>query len=339
LNYAKFLLIVLFLLIAKIAQATPLKNGEETSQKGVLLAYKSPFEFFKNLSTKNTIGDEIALAPTKTDQNTPSEKEEYSSFPSPYPFYLSFANRGGEGIGYEEGFSTVGGLIFFPSLPKNTHIFMDLRYHIFNDARSAANGGLGVRIVPGNSRKIIGLNCYYDYRGTSNSHWHQIGVGAEFLTSKIDFRVNGYIPLKNKHRIEHFFFNNYIGDFFFERNRFEYAFPGFDAELGGTLFENCQAVLYAAIGPYVYPRGDACFSIIGGRFRLEFDIKQIIFLEASTTWDDFNKTIVQGQVTFRFPIGKSYYRTYRNILTQSVIRNEIITTDKFSRFFWNWDSP
>ena len=39
--------------------------------------------------------------------------------------------------------------------------FLDLRGHIFNDGRGAANGGFGVRYI-GNSQ-VWGINTYYTF--------------------------------------------------------------------------------------------------------------------------------------------------------------------------------
>ena len=82
----------------------------------------------------------------------------------------------GKGIGYNQGYTTLEG--FFAPDPEKIAVmpFFDLRGHVFDNGKLAANGGLGARWRWG--CRAYGVNAYYDYRDDRRG-FNQVGVGLE----------------------------------------------------------------------------------------------------------------------------------------------------------------
>ena len=77
---------------------------------------------------------------------------------------ISIRHIESKGIGYNQGYTTLEGFFVpIPSLNTGWVPFLDLRGHLFNDGKPAANGGLGLRYV---DSRVWGGNIYYDYRKT-----------------------------------------------------------------------------------------------------------------------------------------------------------------------------
>ena len=81
--------------------------------------------------------------------------------------------RDPRGVGYNTGYTTLE-LFLTPNWDSNVQPFVDLRGHIFNDGKWAANAGLGAR---GAWLKdvIFGLNTYYDFRDAHGISPNQVG--------------------------------------------------------------------------------------------------------------------------------------------------------------------
>lgn len=290
----------------------------------------------QNLSLVDRIDlDEIIVYEDNSKQKVVLPQKNFPSFFTPCPIYLSFSHIESGGIGYDTGYSTIRGTIYPSAFKRSIFPFLDLRYHIFNDGHSAANIGLGTRIINKRKNKVLGINTYIDYRDTPHhSHLYQAGFGLEFLTCRWDLRANGYFPIHDKHLLEHCFFNGYIGPYFIQRNKYEEPLFGCDSEIGVHLFRKCCLGLYFAAGPY-YFRGHCINNVIGGEGRLRFEIRNFC-LEAFVSSDNLYGTKIQGMFTVTIPLGCTKCSGFRTILDQSVHRNEIIVSNEFCKWKWNW---
>ncbi len=117
------------------------------------------------------------------------------------------------GIGYNQGYTTLEGF-FSPIHPfgeNNQWLpFLDLRGHVFNSGRLAANAGVGLRYI--GQRAVFGINGYYDYRNTKRQHYNQVAAGLEAIGKVWDFRINGYLPVgKKTSRYYHTRFEEFSG--------------------------------------------------------------------------------------------------------------------------------
>lgn len=237
------------------------------------------------------------------------------------------------GIGYNKGYTSLEAFIGADPNLFRVMPFLDVRGHVFNDGKLAANAGFGIRSVLG--CRVYGINAYYDYRHTSRKDYSQVGIGLESLGKLWDGRVNGYFPFGKKMSSPYdVAFAGFQGNALLVDQRFQYAMKGFDAEVGFHFAKRAGFDFYAAVGPY-YFIGDIGKRAIGGKARIAAYYKKYVALELSDSCDNVFKNNVQGQLTLSFPFGpKSKPKTSRKLcqdtclleerMIQPVARQEIV---------------
>ena len=270
-------------------------------------------------------------------------------FEGPLPYRVTGRHIEAKGIGYDQGYTSLD-LFLSPSDPYfcNWIPFLDLRGHIFDNGDPAANAGVGMRYIEGNS--VFGANVYYDYRQNKHRHnsqhektrvYNQVGVGLEYLGECFDVRVNGYLPVaRRKSSTYDFGFGYFSNNYLYLREKHDVAMRGVNGELGYhvPVKNPSQIDLYLAAGPYyLQGQGKATY---GGEGRVVLDLWRYLRLEGSASYDNTFKWIGQGQLGINIPFGprgtitptpcndycKEYVVRYR--ATQRVDRNEIIALQK-----------
>ena len=240
------------------------------------------------------------------------------------------------GIGYNQGYSTIDGFFSLYNGWDKWRLFLDTRLHIFNSGRPALNAGLGTRYVS-NSR-VWGANLYYDYRKTHRYHYNQITAGFESLGETWDFRLNGYAPVgrwsSSYYDVE---FEKFKGNQAFVRQKYEYAFGGLNAEAAIHVVPSKNFPLYFAAGPYyLHGKGGTTW---GGQGRASVSMYDYLKVEGNVSYDHLFKWIGQGQISLTFSFGgtKEIKQKQSNCATamalsersyQPVDRFEIIPVDK-----------
>lgn len=256
---------------------------------------------------------------------------------SPHPMRMTLRHIEGKGIGYSRGYSSLD-LFFAQRCGKDNNWvpFLDLRGHIFDDGKPAANGGFGFRYI---SSVVFGLNAYYDYRKTHRTHYNQVGGGLELLGSIFDFRINGFTPVGKKR--SHYWdpsFYAFKGNHMILSEKFEFAFKGGNAEIGAHARLRECFNFYAAVGSYYLNNYGK--STWGGNARAALDLSEYLKLEGFASYDHLFKWIFQGQLSINIPFGgrkkvfpksgrscaKQYALAKRAV--QRVDRFEIIAVDK-----------
>lgn len=258
------------------------------------------------------------------------------------PFRLTISHTEGKWYDVEMGYTSFDAFLAFVEDHKGSIIpFIDLRQHVFNDGKLAANAGGGVRFAVDKSSNIFGANLYYDYRRSKwGSHFHQLGIGFEFLSPCVDFRLNFYLPLgKTNENSRLNVYDQYIGPWWATCQEHRNAITGGDLELGTWLVprRECRFVnLYAAITPYYYSsrhnHHDRVYGIIG---RFETLLGEYFSLELKGGYDRSYKGMVQGTLCFQMPLDQLFHweswcgkccrwdcRAY-----QPVVRQELIVLD------------
>ena len=245
-----------------------------------------------------------------------------------------------KGVGYNTGYTTVEG--FFGGFISDMKglPFLDLRGHVFNDGKLAANAGIGIRGLIG--CRIYGVNAYYDYRDTRKSHYNQASAGLETLGERWDFRINGYLPVGDKKSHPYYpKFHSFTGHKMLISRKYEFAMKGADAELGFHFCRSHNWEMYAAAGPYYFigPIGRPAW---GGKARINAKWKDLIVVELSNTYDRVFHDNVQGQISFNLPFGPrpkvqkrdsncfdscKFINTISDRFVQPVVRDEIIVVD------------
>jgi len=226
----------------------------------------------------------------------------------------------GKGIGYNQGYTTIQA--FFTPDDQNYIPMLDLRGHVFDDGKFAANAGVGLRYL---SRWVYGIHAYYDYRQTRHFHYNQVALGMEMLGKKVDFRINGYLPIGRKQAIEEV------------KHQRECALKGTNAEVGVHLFKNDTTALYGALGPYYFEgRGKNAW---GGEVRFSATFLEHVRFEVNGSYDPVFKWIGQGQMSLMYFFGShKQFKRYSNMscynamalrdrASQWVDRYEIIVVD------------
>ena len=219
-------------------------------------------------------------------------------YPRIYHLYADYVF--GRGLGFNQGYSTLG---FFtaPRFSGNWLPFIDVKGHMFNDGKWAANGGLGVRYLIENLNVFFGMNGFYDYRRYKKTNFNEVGVGIEFLGNWVAFRANGYVPIGKDQKLIGYTFNKFQGNQLLLNESAYLSMWGVDGEFEARVFSFKGAEFQAAAGPYYYKTNDT-FSkdMVGGRIRASFDYRNTLYASATTTFDRIFNWRWQGEVGLTF---------------------------------------
>ena len=250
------------------------------------------------------------------------------------PGRVSLRHFEADGVGFNGGYTTIEAMMAVPFNYQNIP-FIDLRYHVFNRGRSAMNAGLGYRFNA--DGVLFGVNGYYDARWTTGQTFSQFGAGMEILSRFLDFRANGYFPVKfAKDVVEAKF------DSFFEHSlgielKERLALTGGNAELGAYIGRLGQIKMYLAGGSYYFKR-QQCNTKMGVTGRLRFSWLDNIWAQFSVQHDDLYKTNYQGTVSFSWPFWPkprtqhwNFFPNFEALMVQPVERNEIIVLCDINR--------
>src|SRR5262249_46070649 len=145
----------------------------------------------------------------------------------------------GDGVGYTRGFTYLEGFVPFDQPDASSVVFGDGRVvNFFDDDRWEFNLGAGYRKHIESSDVVLGANLFYDGRHTDSHFFHQIGIGAEALFDRWEFRCNGYIIVGPAHKLTaQSEVASLVGNqLIIERLQTrDVAMGGIDAEVGGLL--------------------------------------------------------------------------------------------------------
>ncbi len=251
------------------------------------------------------------------------------------PYRITARHIDPQGIGYNQGYTTLEGFFSLYNGWEDWVPFLDVRGHVFNNGRAAVNAGLGLRYL--REHLIWGINSYYDYRNTKHQHYNQVALGLECLGSLWDFRLNGYLPVGKKESPYYdLHFDHFAGNSAIVKERYEYALGGFNGEVGAHVNSWEKFPLYFAAGPY-YLHGKGA-STWGGQLRASLRMCDYLKIDGNVSYDHLFKWIGQGQVGISFYFeGRKKTRccprshTLKERSYQPVDRFEIIAVDKKER--------
>ena len=298
-------------------------------------------------------------------QDTTPQNEEVCE-PDVHPDMIYFKHIEGKGVGYKEGYSTLGAFITPYSTFSSVLPFLDLRGHVFNQSwKFAANAGAGIKYLS-DSPWVFGAAAYYDYRQTSKSHYNQASLSFEFLMNRWEFRANGYLPFGHKthtrksSEVAAYLFDHFAGhNLFYDtvlnvHKRIEYVMKGADAEVGFQLMKPKQDyTLYLGIGPYYYHSPDHIHKhAFGGLARLQARVTPYLTLQVSDSYDNLFHNNFQGEVSVNIPFGGKILKKNAQFdagccdvlsmqarMVQPMHRNEIIVADKKKEHYYQTLDP
>ncbi|MEX0725402.1 MAG: inverse autotransporter beta domain-containing protein [Planctomycetaceae bacterium] len=244
--------------------------------------------------------------------------------------YLLFEKQINSGVGYQDGYSTIGGFVPLYEFADLSIVFGTARLFITDDDElPGVNIGGGYRHYIAESDQLIGVSAFFDSDETpSRNRYDQITLGAEWIDQNWELRSNIYLPTSDESNqtgrlltgATPFFQGNQI--LFEDTGLFETAMKGVDFEVGAPLLGYSWARGY--VGTYYY-NAPADDDPIGFRGRLYFNFTNDIATEVAVTEDSlFGTRITVGvQITFSgrpmltpFPqrtvLDKRYDQVFRN---------------------------
>jgi hypothetical protein len=261
------------------------------------------------------------------------------------PATLSLSHHFGRGVGHK-GYSSAE-LFLIQTKHQDFSPFLDFRLHVMNEGKIASNAGIGFRSLVLDESLSVGANFYYDYRASSNLHTHQVAGGIELLSTYVDFRLNGYLPVGGKRHSDPLAFEGFIGNQIDVRRNTYYAYPSVNAEVGIPLsyFSQEYFELYAAVGPYYLfgekVSGNQYESSWGVKGRLSAQITRFVEVGFEVNHDRVYGATYQGVVALNIPLykskacrssgGSNIQKAYFSRTLRRVDRNEIIPVRKKSR--------
>lgn len=191
-----------------------------------------------------------AMAISAYDAKQP--EQEYALGSRPDRFILRYF--GGKGIGFNRSYYTFQTFISSSDTWKDHFFpFLDLRFHLFNDWRPAANVGVGARYLFDSGCHAAGANVYYDFRKTHRKNYNQVGFGLEYLAPRWEIRGNGYFPVGSTFtRPYDAEFDHFSGNTLFARYKRQIAMTGGDLEAGWHFWRRGKVDLFLGAGPYCY---------------------------------------------------------------------------------------
>ncbi len=238
------------------------------------------------------------------------------------------------GIGYTEGYTTLS--LFLTSMLKNEkYLFLDGRFHAFNNGKIAGNLGVGGRNVWTEKNSAIGCNWFVDFRNDV-AIFQRTSIGLDLYTNRFFLASNAYFLISDQMQLGKCDSYNYVGGYSlwqkWEEDSFRY---GWDGELG------CFAILlpkfrgYLGAGPY-YLRDDNELALMenvwGVKARAFAEVNNLCHLEFIFSEDPLYGKKYQGKIS----ISISWPKNLRSNGYIQVARQEIIPTNSISSWAWNW---
>jgi trimeric autotransporter adhesin len=300
---------------------------------------------------------------SKSVQNEPASIEESKCALGSHSMQIGVRHCEGDGIGYQHGYTTLQTFLSLPHCIGSFTPFLDLRGHVFNNGKFAANTGMGLRYL---TRSIAwGVNSYYDYRNTYEFHYNQWGAGLEAIGSFWSINVNGYLPIGKKKSA---FYDPSIIETpttpsfaFFEGNQMfinlsgteglaakrEFAFKGLDTKFTVRAFQKGIMAVDMGIGPY-YFQGYYKKYAVGGEANIQLRFSDYMTISGSSSYDNLFHLRMQGSVGVSIPFGprnfdknckkkqpcqNAEFFNYR--LTRGSNRSEIIVVDHHQKILAN----
>ncbi len=261
-------------------------------------------------------------------------------FKDPWTVQVGGGYAFGKFMGFKKNYADLD-LFVAPSRQGDWQTFAELEGFRFGHDKWGVTGGVGARRWNSEKYRALGANVYYDYREGAFSPFHRIGVGLESLGQFWDLRLNTYFLLDGSKKQGSLQVYHHLAGYLETCRENEYGFGGFDAEAGIPLWGGCHSFVYNALGAYYFRSIHENF--FGGYFRLQCDIMEYLRLEARVSYDEKNRTQVQGLASISFPLYSLWSRGCAmpvcgstRMLTQPVYRNPMIVTKRGCKHTQNW---
>jgi len=198
----------------------------------------------------------------------------------------------GDGVGYDDGFSSFSNFIPLIEEADRRLLFADVHLLMNNHAAFGGNIGVGHRIYDADANRTWGIFAWYDFRETRENWFHQMTIGFESLGEYLDIRSNVYIPDVADDRLPNPDANRFTGHQLVIAD--EAAMTGIDLEVGASLVTLGDIVTRGYGGGY-FLRATGSPDTWGWRHRLELEWTDRLFVNLGVQQDDlFGRTVTVG---------------------------------------------
>ncbi|MEQ9412160.1 MAG: inverse autotransporter beta domain-containing protein [Fuerstiella sp.] len=220
----------------------------------------------------------------------------------------------GDGVGYQDGFTSLEWFLPLEQDSENEMWFGDFRGIMFDDAEFGGNLGTGYRWHDPEQDRIYGVNGYWDFRNQSGLLFNQAGIGVESLGRLLDFRANAYTPTVNDadQRVGFSFIGNNL------LNTEYRALSGFDYELAVNLPDFREFQSSIAGGGYYFDSSKTA-AAAGWRTRFEIAFRDTLAAAVSVQDDNVYGQTLNVTVEYRYTAEhlnnmarRSMYHKFRN---------------------------
>lgn len=244
------------------------------------------------------------------------------SAPGVPPSYTVLKHREHQGVGYTTGYSSIEIMANLVDL-QNFYPFLNVRGHVFDDGRPAANAGLALRYISANETWVFGANVFYDFRSAKIFSPQQAGGGLELFYGKTILRANGYMPFGTVKKKGHCA---------------QAALANIQGEAERLFFDSENFSFRGSAGVY-YLAGRALKSRVfgkawGSQIRLTGTLYRWIEAGIETTYDHIFNFTFQGYLGLRIPLGNTRLTLPEASFIRNVFypirRNEIIPLEASS---------
>lgn len=229
-----------------------------------------------------------------------------------------------QGLGYENGYTTLGALIPIWNAAGDAHWFTEIQGNISDEGNFFGNVGVGRRIYEHKLRRSFGWSLWFDHDGDEavnfGHSFQQGGISFDSHGDLVDFHFNGYIPMRD----EYFLGGRgpgFVGNRIVLLRGIDAALRGADFETGIRLPVASALDLRAYIGGYAYgtPAIDNFLGISG---RIESHPAEYVTTSARINHDErFGTT---GMLAFELHLGGRRNRGAYERMAEPVRRNDHI---------------
>ncbi len=229
-----------------------------------------------------------------------------------------------DGLGFDNGYTTVGVLIPVWSVSGDAIWFVEGQGHISTEGEFFGNLGVGRRIYERGMRRTFGLSLWLDYDGDRYEQFghdfYQGGVTFDSFGDVFDFHINGYFPFRQDYTLggpEPCFFGNQI----MLLQGIDSALMGTDVEAGLRLPWLSGLDPRAYIGGYFYG-SNAIDPFLGLSARMEVHPTEYTTAQVRVTDDErFGTSAI---ASLELHLGGRKHRPAFDRITEPVHRNDHI---------------
>jgi len=238
-----------------------------------------------------------------------------------------------QGYGYDSGYTSFD--TFVPLYQEDFTWLTGFQgnFILDNYGDVGVNAGLVQRKYVDSWDRVFGANAFYTHRKQGGNGFDQVGFGVETIGSRLDWRLNGYIPLGDDFEIPNsgggvtsaeFAGRSILVNFIADK-----PLTGFDTEIGGIIPSTLD-IFRMYLGFYNF-NGDYSRHAFGVQGRIEARFQDFGFMTLAVTNDAvFDTNVVFGAGFFlpgTKPRGEQPSRAAGR-MAESVLRNDNIVIDR-----------